>query len=727
MKHNPKALAGEPSAGLSRRTLRFVDSWYGVLLLSGLFSFVMMYHYIVPLNGILFTDGPKGNDWGQMVWNLWFVNDAISSGHNPYYTNLLYYPEGANLTHHTLAAGFFPVTFLVKLIFRGDALYPVYAYHIVIYLCFTLMAACSYSLLRELSFTRLVAATAACAYAFSDYYLTHTLHLNLIPGFCIPLAAIFLVRAYKNPRSANLIYAAVVSAVAVYFTEYALYLYLGAVVFASLLLLFRETRLNFVERLRSWGWRRLALSLAVFALIIAPFAFIFIRGNTIPPPRIDSSIFSANLAAFFIPGPNHSVLASIFRPLDARVTAGIGGFEAFLGFTSIIFGIIGLWCAKQKLVLAGGLSALVFYILALGPTLKVFRWDTGIPLPYAFVMDIPPFGVNRTPVRFVAIASFFLMLVAASGISWLHQKLSARYGGTRAAGAVFILLALTIAGAYQPTHRRHPFTRPENLPGQVAGPVFNVPLQVKDGYAALLQVFHHQPIATGYVARNSVKNRQRFLELKRVYDQGGPEFCSRIEAMGFRSIIVTGGELIDPLQLSKCSIVVIDLRTDAAWLRNFPGRVKSEAPQFPAYRHARIYFGLMSPDSNAEPADQYLWYGWSERERLFRWTERGTASLTFGLRTVTPNLLRLHMAPFLVPGKLDRQRLEVQLNDQAIASLTLSEATPRDYEIALPVSALRNHNVLTFKLPDAASPQSLGVSEDTRLLGISVQWLEIVP
>jgi hypothetical protein len=71
--------------------------------------------------------------------------------------------------------------------------------------------------------------------------------------------------------------------------------------------------------------------------------------------------------------------------------------------------------------------------------------------------------------------------------------------------------------------------------------------------------------------------------------------------------------------------------------------------------------------------------------------------------------------------------VEVQLNDQPIASLTLSHAAPMDHEIVLPVSAIRKQNVLAFTLPDAASPQSLGVSEDTRLLGINVQWMVIRP
>ena len=61
------------------------------------------------------------------------------SGHSPFGTNLLFYPLGANLAHHTLAAGFFPLTFLVKKLSGNDPLYPFYAFKIIILFSFTLI------------------------------------------------------------------------------------------------------------------------------------------------------------------------------------------------------------------------------------------------------------------------------------------------------------------------------------------------------------------------------------------------------------------------------------------------------------------------------------------------------------------------------------------------------------------------------------------------------------
>ena len=46
------------------------------------------------------------------------------------------------------------------------------------------------------------------------------------------------------------------------------------------------------------------------------------------------------------------------------------------------------------------------------------------------------------------------------------------------------------------------------------------------------------------------------------------------------------------------------------------------------------------------------------------------------------------------------------------------------YPVTLPAAFLREHNVLAFEIPDAASPQELGVGTDDRLLGIRVQWIQ---
>lgn len=699
----------------NRIALRFADRWYGVLLLCGVFTLGMIYHYVVPLNAVLYSNGIAGNDAGQMVWNLWSVNEAITRGHNPYQTSLLYYPEGANLSHHTLAAGFFPVTFLVKLISGGNELYPIYAVRVITLLCFALLLFFSYLLLQELAFTGFASITVAVAYAFGDFYLQHALHLNLIAGFFIPLTAFLLVRTYKRPSTVNVALCALISAGAVYFTEFALYIYIAAAFFIALAFLFSTERQGVLNALRAVGSKRLGLALAILLLVIAPFLLSLARDQVIKPTRAESSMFSANLAAFFVPGAQHTLLTNVFGSLNARITKGAAASEEFIGFTLIIFGVAGMILARRKLILCAGVTSLVFYVLSLGPTLKVFGTDTGVPLPYAALMNLPPFDNGRTPVRFVSVATFFLMIPAARGLSWTHQSLVARWGNAGTGGMV-VLLAMTVAGAYSPITRQERFVAPRNLRQRVNGPVFNVPLRAVDGYAALLQVFHRQPIATGYIARDSVGRRQRFEQLKAVYDRGGPEFCDRLAEMGFQSIVVTRGEALAPLDLSKCRLPVVDLRSEVLWE---PENSVSDAPKFPG-----LLFGQRI-DFRTVAGDEYLWYGWSGREQMARWTDRGSAAIVFSLADVRTSVLRLEMAAFVAPPRLAAQRVRITINNQVVASLTLSQPQQNTYSFQLPRDLLRKENVLTFELPDAQSPKSLGVSEDGRLLGISLRSIQV--
>src|SRR5258707_1816014 len=117
---------------LFKGILGVLDSTPGTLLLCVLFTFMMMRNYVFPLSSLLYTTGIKGQDCGQMIWNLWFANEAITGGHSPFSTNLIFYPLGANLAHHTLAAGFFPLPFLVMKISCTYPLYPFYAFKIII-------------------------------------------------------------------------------------------------------------------------------------------------------------------------------------------------------------------------------------------------------------------------------------------------------------------------------------------------------------------------------------------------------------------------------------------------------------------------------------------------------------------------------------------------------------------------------------------------------------------
>jgi hypothetical protein len=130
-------------------------------------------------------------------------------------------------------------------------------------------------------------------------------------------------------------------------------------------------------------------------------------------------------------------------------------------------------------------------------------------------------------------------------------------------------------------------------------------------------------------------------------------------------------------------------------------------------------------DFTKPESDKYLWYGWSGAEPRLRWSDLDEAAMVFALNRVDDDVsLRMKVSPFVPRGVHEQQRLNLELNGQRVQSLVLNEERPYDISLTLPKNLLRRQNVLTFGLPDAASPESLKLSIDQRPLGIAIEWME---
>src|SRR6266478_5603231 len=454
----------------------FLNRWYGSLVACALLTLALMHRFVFPLNAIFVTRGIEGEDCGQMIWNLWAVCESITHGHNPYTTNLVYYPIGANLGFHTLAAGFFPITAIVKLFLAGDLMYPIYAYRVIILLSFTLILFFSFQFLRQAGFSLSASAISATGYGFCDFYIEHAIHLNHIAGFFIPLTALCLLWSYQRPSRLRLLLLAGVAAVSVYFTEFSAYILLAVLVFLSLMFIIAQTeRRKLLERLVTIRPRWFIEAGLLFLVITAPFLFNIHGLNPLKPKPFELSLYSANLAGFFVPDPRQAPLyGEVFRGLWSHITAGMGEPGVFIGFPFIVFSILALIKFRTRLVLVTAASAAVFFLFSLGPTLKVFDFDSGFPMPYSILARIPPFDIGRTPVRFIVIGMFFTSILTAFGVSSLQSLLSSRRGSL---GAIVLTLIFvwTVAEVYTPVVPQSEFKPPSKITSVVSGPVMNLP------------------------------------------------------------------------------------------------------------------------------------------------------------------------------------------------------------------------------------------------------------
>ena len=528
--------------------------------LAVLLALLFTWTQVLPLDGIPVL----GTDYGQLVWNMWSVDRAISSGESPLHSDMVFHPVQTSLAAHVLTPGFFPVTSAVKLWRRAtgdfdgaeDLLYPIVAYKVAIGLCYVLIAFATYAFLRRIGTTRLAALAITIGYAFSPFMQLHAPHLNhLSTAAILPLAGWLLVSAWEQPRWAPVVGIALLFGGGPYFGELVVFAWVAFIAIGLVLLARPVSRAQVVARLRILGGRRVGVALGLAVVLVSPFALAWVSGGAQPMPPRQAGFWSSNLAALVIPDPQAQPWLSFMAPLARRVGKGVGGHEAFLGFVLLGSALLGLVRLRDFWTRLCGVLAMAFMVLSLGPSLKVFGSDTGITMPYSFLMSIPPFSMGRTPVRCVLFALFFLTIPAARFLSRIESK------GRR--GSMMVAVVSVCAGLemWSPRPLAKAFVSPLDLSRLVPGGVCNIPLTTLDGFAVLLQTQHHRKIVTGLVSRRSQAVADHVNGLGALLDHQPERFASTLLSWGVTNVILEPGAP-DGLEksLPLLGLNVIDLR-----------------------------------------------------------------------------------------------------------------------------------------------------------------------
>jgi hypothetical protein len=511
-------------------------------LLSIPLALLFTWTQVLPLDGI----PVMGTDYGQFVWNMWSVERAISSGASPLHSDLMFHPIGTSLAAHVLT------------LWRGgdDLLYPLVAYKAAIALSYIAITFATWAFLRRIGGGVLGSLAITIAYAFSPFNQLHAPHLNhLSVAAILPLTGWCLVSLWEKPRLGPALLVAFLFGGGPYFGELIAFAWVSFLAIGAILLVRRGTRAEVVSRLRQLGGLRVFVALALAVLLVSPFALAWLQGGAQPMNPRQAGFWSANLAAFATPDPQTQPWLGFMAPLDSRITKGVGGHEGFLGFVLMGAAVIGLVRGRDFWTRLCGLMAVSFLVLSLGPTLKVFGTDLGIPMPYSFLMSVPPFSMGRTPVRCVLFALFFLTVPAVRFLSQVERR--------SASGASLVALLTLGAGLemWSPRTLARPFVSPQDAGRLVPGEVCNIPLTALDGFAVLLQTQHRRKIVTGLVSRRSRAVTDHINGLGELLDHQPEKFASTLLSWGVTNVILEPGAP-DGLEISlpRLGLNVIDLR-----------------------------------------------------------------------------------------------------------------------------------------------------------------------
>lgn len=652
-------------------------------------------------------------DASQNIWNIWWVGHAIAQGQNPFWSDLLYYPEGVQLYIQTLnLAGVLPVLPI------HYAFGPVAAYNCALLLAMALTGYAGFLLARAFVPGLVVPLLVGALLTASPFHLMKLQgnHLNLVSMQWMVLYVLALVWLERR-RDAPTALAAAVMALLVVLTDW--YWVLACALFSLVLMALNLLRRGERRRLlRAYGLFT-AFTLALSAPLLLAIWSIRDRLDLRPVAgnawwRLENQIFSSDALGLFFPAFWRFLAPEQREALFRQLTPELVYFQpeawyVAAGWVLLALAAVGVWSAGRAHWPLLAASACM-WLCSLGPVLTLAGVRFELALPYALLQELPLFSTARRSSHLAALCLIVAVIFAALGLHRLTRALPRPWRGALL-GAVALLAVIELWPApwQQYQFQVAPFfSTLAAAPGVVA----DLPYEENWTSRALCnQTVHGQPILGGYVAR-----RPAYMSLQMV-----PLFNQIATQRPWPDDITP----YDPatLRAMQCYyrlryVTVALAEMDERQLRNLT-RIMGTltgGPLTPIY-HDQAYLAYELPLFAAACRPfLYLDQGWYELEqdamRSWRWSSASNQIWLVNPHA-TPVTTLLHLA---AEGQRPVQA-ELWSDNTMLARWELA-ANPREYTLALmlPPGAKR----LTLKTATSSEPGTV------RQIGIALTslWLE---
>lgn len=472
-----------------------------------------------PLIRVFYTHFFTDDGDGFMnIWNLWWVNTAIS---NPsvhpsiWHTDLLHWPFGTTLLGQTLN----PFNGLLAVpLLRVMSLTQ--AHNVIVLFSFVMSGVTAYWLAYYLTRSFWGSLLAGYVFTFSSYHFAHYYgHLNLISMEWIPLFMLCWYILVTRPS----IWMGIASALTLWLVLLCDYYYFFYCVLAGGLILLwrmisgRNLRLILDREHRTPLGLFLLLSLILTGPVVFPLMYLM-RTDPLLDAHNPKS-FALDLFALFIPGGTWR-FNQLTEGYWSNLPLALSEASVYLGYAVII--LVGyLWIKRRDARFAAGLwffLAVFFFLLALGPVLQVNGEIVyeGI-MPYTLLEKILPFlKLSGVPVRMVVMVTLAASVLSAMAVTLIPKS---PRGGMFAFLVIALLFVESLPASLPATPTDVPpyVTALAELPDD--GGVLDQAAPTK--YLQLYyQTVHQKPMAFGYIARTPSSVAEKEKGLNRAINRG---------------------------------------------------------------------------------------------------------------------------------------------------------------------------------------------------------------
>jgi len=485
------------------------------LVYSGTFA-ALTYPWARQFSTHFFTNDADGF---QNVWNLWWINKAVTELHaSPWHTTYLHHPGGMSLLLDTLN----PFNGLLAIpLLRYFSL--VQTHNTLVAFAFVMAGLTAFWLSHHLTHCWVGSLAAGYVFTFSEFHFAHAqAHMNLVSLEWLPLFVLTFYVLLTRP-GVWIAIAAAMTLFAVVLCDY--YYFLYAVMTAAMLVVWRAWTGDdwFFFAKRPWARATIwfvAVCAATTGLLVASVLFeyrhnLYLGGHS-------PSTYALTLPELFVPGE-----AWRFSRLTRALWIRHQSVEtsAFLGYGTIL-ALIYIWRNRRATVIPDlgiwYLLLLVFVTLAMGPQLQIAgRAVPGAILPYAALARlVPMLKVSGVPLRMIVMVT----LVGSVFVAEAFRLVLGRSRPTR------MVLALALGTLIVIEHLPAPLPATQvpvpdlvrflhDQPGDDG--VFDTTLEPVSFepaayYSLYYQTVHQKPVAYGYTSRDTATSVAHDRELQRL-------------------------------------------------------------------------------------------------------------------------------------------------------------------------------------------------------------------